>query len=68
MAIVLQPVRDKQKEIESAILKNFPYVNVFVTSGGAWGSERDLIVNVLDRLNWNGIYHRVKMGPGKAVG
>ena len=41
---------------------------MFLTSGGAWGSEKDLILQVLETLNWTGIYHRVRMGPGKPVG
>jgi len=61
-------VPDRKEEIESAILRHMPHVDAFVTSGGAWGSERDLIIRVLEDLSWQGIYHRVKMGPGKAVG
>ena len=39
-----------------------------LTSGGAWSGERDLVVRLLDQLGWRKVYHRVKMGPGKAVG
>jgi molybdopterin molybdotransferase len=39
-----------------------------VTSGGAWGSEHDLILDVVEKLDWQGIYRRVRMGPGKPVG
>ena len=41
--------------------------DVLVTSGGAWKSERDIVVKVLESLGWEVIFHRVKMGPGKAV-
>jgi molybdopterin molybdotransferase len=41
--------------------------DVLLTSGGAWKSERDLIVKVLQSLGWEILFHRVKMGPGKAV-
>ncbi|HTY24351.1 MAG TPA: molybdopterin molybdotransferase MoeA [Desulfomonilaceae bacterium] len=41
--------------------------DVLVTSGGAWKSERDLIVKVLESLGWEILFHRVRMGPGKAV-
>lgn len=61
-------VPDRKEEIESAIVKHLPHVDAFVTSGGAWGSERDLIIRVLAALNWQSIYHRVRMGPGKPVG
>ncbi len=30
--------------------------------------DRDLIVKVLERIGWRKIYHRVRIGPGKAVG
>jgi molybdopterin molybdotransferase len=39
-----------------------------LTSGGAWQGDRDLVVKVLDQLGWHKIYHRIKLGPGKAVG
>jgi molybdopterin molybdotransferase len=59
---------DSGKEIMSTIMEQLPHVDAFITSGGAWGSERDLIIRVLESLNWRGVYHRVRMGPGKAVG
>jgi len=42
--------------------------DAILTSGGAWKGERDLVVQILDALGWQKIYHRVRMGPGKAVG
>lgn len=61
-------VHDRKEDIESAILKHLPHADAFITSGGSWGSERDLVIRVLEGLNWQGIYHRVRMAPGKAVG
>ena len=61
-------VEDRKEDIQSAIIKQLSGTDVFVTSGGAWGSERDLIIKVAESLNWQGIYHRVRMGPGKPVG
>ena len=61
-------VDDREEDIRSAIMKQLSGADVFVTSGGAWGSERDLIIKVAESLNWQGIYHRVRMGPGKPVG
>ncbi len=61
-------VSDRKKDLKHAITKNLPDVDVLLTSGGAWGSERDLILDVAECLNWQGIYHRVRMGPGKPVG
>ena len=64
----MELVPDCRQMIEKAITKNLPDVDIFLTSGGAWGSERDLILDVVSGLNWQGIYHRVRMGPGKPVG
>jgi molybdopterin molybdotransferase len=65
---VTELVADKKEDIKIAIEKHLPDVDAFLTSGGAWGSERDLILGVVAELNWQGIYHRVRMGPGKPVG
>ncbi len=54
-------------DIKNSSTRHLPAVDVFVTSGVAWGSERDLILNVVADLDWQGIYHRVRMGPGKPV-
>lgn len=61
-------VSDRKKELKNTIIEFLPNVDALITSGGAWGSERDLILEVVQGLNWQGIYHRVRMGPGKPVG
>ncbi|MBE9545177.1 MAG: molybdopterin molybdotransferase MoeA, partial [Proteobacteria bacterium] len=61
-------VSDHKEDIAAAITKYLPDVDLFLTSGGAWGSEKDLILEVVESLNWQGLYHRVRMGPGKPVG
>jgi len=61
-------VKDHQEDIQLAITKQLSISDVFITSGGAWGSEKDLIIKVAENLNWRGIFHRVRMGPGKPVG
>jgi len=60
-------VKDDAQEIKTAMLKCRPHVDVFLTSGGAWGSERDLVVAVLRELGWQEIFHHVRMGPGKGI-
>jgi molybdopterin molybdotransferase len=60
-------VPDREDKIKNAVTRHLSDADVFLTSGGAWGSERDLILDVVDSLNWQGIYHRVRMGPGKPV-
>ena len=61
-------VGDSKQEIQYAITSQLSAADAFITSGGAWGSERDLILDVIEDLNWQGIYRRVRMGPGKPVG
>jgi molybdopterin molybdotransferase len=61
-------ISDRREDITAAIAKLLPDVDLVITSGGAWGSEKDLILDVLESLQWQGIYHRVRMGPGKPVG
>ena len=55
-------------EIQSAIASRLSEADVFITSGGAWGSEHDLMLEVVEKMGWRGIYRRVRMGPGKPVG
>lgn len=58
---------DAVDSIKSELLKSFRGNDVIVTSGGAWGSERDLIVRVLDDLGWKKLFRHVRMGPGKGT-
>ncbi len=58
---------DNTEAIQRELLKSLPGADAIVTSGGAWGSERDLIVKVLDGLGWKRLFHRVRMGPGKGI-
>lgn len=59
---------DRPQAIREAIRSRLPAAEVFITSGGAWGSEKDLILKVVADMGWTGVYHRVRMGPGKPVG
>ncbi len=61
-------VGDSKQEIQYAITSQLSEADAFITCGGAWGSERDLILDVLEDLGWQGVYRRVRMGPGKPVG
>jgi molybdopterin molybdotransferase len=60
-------VRDDEEAIKGELLARKPGVNAVLTSGGAWGSERDLVVGVLNRLGWQELFHHVRMGPGKGI-
>jgi molybdopterin molybdotransferase len=60
-------VSDSSEEITAALRENILLSDCIITSGGAWKSERDLVVSILDDLGWQKMFHRVKLGPGKAV-
>jgi molybdopterin molybdotransferase len=49
--------RELEKQLPDAIL----------TSGGAWGSERDLVVGAMNKMGWQKWFHYVRIGPGKGV-
>ncbi len=59
---------DTWDETASAIEKLNSSCDVVITSGGAWKSDRDLVVKVLEALGWKMYFHRVRMGPGKPLG
>jgi molybdopterin molybdotransferase len=61
-------VPDDRNEIRTVLSRGLQEFDVVLTSGGAWKSDRDLVVHILDEIGWEKIYHRIKMGPGKAVG
>ncbi len=42
--------------------------DVIITSGGAWTGDHDIIAEVLEELGWKKVFHRIRIGPGKAVG
>jgi len=58
---------DSREDIRDAVRGYLEHADAIVTSGGAWKSERDLIIDVFEELGWKGIFHRVRMGPGKAI-
>jgi molybdopterin molybdotransferase len=59
--------KDKTSSIELELQRHFSEADVILTSGGAWGSERDLVIHTLDGLDWRKIFHHVRMGPGKGI-
>jgi molybdopterin molybdotransferase len=61
-------IPDRPQAIREAVQSRLAETDVFITSGGAWGSEKDLILKVMADMGWTGVYHRVRMGPGKPVG
>ncbi len=64
---VTSVVRDNEADIKKELLSHLPGVDAILTSGGAWGSERDLVIGTLDGLGWREVFHHVRMGPGKGI-
>lgn len=64
---VTSVVNDNEADIMQKLKEHLPDVDVILTSGGAWGSERDLVIGTLDKMGWNEIFHHVRMGPGKGI-
>ncbi|MFH1117121.1 MAG: molybdopterin molybdotransferase MoeA [Pseudomonadota bacterium] len=60
--------RDSSDDTARTICAMIETVDVLITSGGAWKGDHDLVVKVLADLGSDIIFHRVRMGPGKAVG
>jgi molybdopterin molybdotransferase len=68
MPVATSVVPDRRAEIRAQLLARIQDHDAVLTSGGAWNGERDLVVQLLEELGWQEIYHRVRIGPGKAVG
>lgn len=60
-------VPDDADEIAAALKQAVSEADAVITSGGAWTGDRDMTIDILDRMGWQPTYHRVRMGPGKAV-
>ncbi len=60
-------VADSCQAIQRETARHLEEADVLVTSGGAWGSERDLVVSSLNDLGWRKIFHHVRLGPGKGI-
>ncbi|MCU0485412.1 MAG: molybdopterin molybdotransferase MoeA [Anaerolineales bacterium] len=59
---------DDAAAIRQALTGCLEQYDAVVTSGGAWKGERDLTARLLDELGWQKIFHRLRIGPGKAAG
>jgi molybdopterin molybdotransferase len=65
---IIRQAGDSLEELGAAVESLLSNSDVLLTSGGAWKGDRDLIVKALDMLGWDQLFHRVRIGPGKAVG
>lgn len=61
-------VKDDPEEIFNILHLQIQDADALLTSGGAWTGDRDMVAQILERLGWNQIFHRIRIGPGKAVG
>jgi molybdopterin molybdotransferase len=61
-------VKDDHNAILSALKILSVETDAVITSGGAWTGDRDMVAQVLAGLGWKEVFHRIRIGPGKAVG
>ncbi len=67
ISCVTSIVNDDEIAIRQVLQKSLPDVDAILTSGGAWGSERDLVIGILDKLGWQKLFHYVRIEPGKGI-
>ncbi len=68
MATTLQTVSDEKEALTRCIEAMADSCDAILTSGGAWTGDRDLVAKILNELGWKKYFHRIRIGPGKAVG
>lgn len=68
MKTTLSIVGDDAKVIREKLQQAIESHDAILTSGGAWTGDRDLVIQMLEKLDWQEVYHRVRIGPGKAIG
>lgn len=68
MRAQLSVVKDQADQISDMLAHCVTQSDAVITSGGAWTGDRDLVAQILDRLGWQQVFHRIRIGPGKAVG
>ncbi|MGD2093383.1 MAG: molybdopterin molybdotransferase MoeA [Phycisphaerales bacterium] len=60
-------VPDQKEKLRNTIQNMLEHNDVITTSGGVWKSDRDLTVKTFTEMGGKIIFHRIRMGPGKAV-
>ncbi len=64
----MEVVGDNAALLRERIQQSLKTNDALVTSGGAWSGDKDMMARVLADLGWEKVYHRVRLGPGKAAG
>jgi len=68
MKTVMTVVHDDFDTLTKAFKTQSAGADAIITSGGAWTGDRDLVAQVFEGLGWQQYFHRIRIGPGKAVG
>lgn len=68
MKSLMTVVHDDFDTISSTLSAVAGEADAVITSGGAWVSDRDMVAQALEGLGWKELFHRIRIGPGKAVG
>ncbi len=68
MNTLMTVVNDDFDTLTSTLKTISADADAIITSGGAWTGDRDLVAQVLEGLGWQQYFHRIRIGPGKAVG
>lgn len=68
MRTTLALVKDRPEVITEKLAEAVAGHDAVMTIGGAWTGDRDFVANTLDALGWKPFFHRIRIGPGKAVG
>ncbi len=61
-------VKDDHEALLNTVKTMAEETDAVITSGGAWTGDHDMVALVLKELGWKEAFHRIRMGPGKAVG
>lgn len=61
-------VKDDHAALSDTLKKMAAETDALITSGGAWTGDHDMVAPILEELGWKEIFHRIRMGPGKAAG
>jgi len=64
----LEIVEDDHGAIFNTLKTMSAETDAVITSGGAWTGDHDIVAQVLEGLEWQEVFHRIRIGPGKAVG
>ena len=65
--VIMKVIKDQPDQIKATVTSQLQECDALLTIGGAWEGDKDYSLGVLDELGWEPLFHRVRIGPGKAV-